>query len=254
MSSTGVGGGDNDGVVFPRAGDGRRSTLELGRAVFVDALRVASPAAAAAAEQERDWRRRYFVHARRLTEAAFGSAAVAQDTAVAGLDSVRARLRFARDGSESALAALMAAPRPPFATRRVVGTGTFGPTPLAIPLQGRLIRGEALRRQLDRWQGEGLVEPSFVAAIARVQAHPEWLDLSDQTFVLLGAHAEMSPLPWLLQWRATVYAIDLPRPHIWQHLLELAHEGNGTLMAALQERSRPGRYPPMNSRAGPGPT
>jgi hypothetical protein len=218
-------------VVFPRASDGRRSTLETGRAVFADALRVASPAAAAAAVQERDWRRQYIVHARRLTEAALASASVAQDIAVAGLSSARDRLRFVRDDAETSLDAAMAAPRAPLATRSVVGAGSSRPAPLAIPLHGQLLRGDALRRQLDRWRDEGLFEPSFVAAIARVQTHPEWLDLSDQHIALLGAHAEMSPLPWLLQWRATVYAVDLPRSQIWQQLLKLAHDGNGTLMA-----------------------
>ena len=79
-----------------------------------------------------------------------------------------------------------------------------------------------------------MCEPSFVAAIARVQAHPEWLDLSDQRIALLGAHAEMSPLPWLLHWRATVYAVDLPRRDIWQRLLRLAYDGNGTLKAPFR--------------------
>ena len=227
-------------MVFPRASDGRRSTLETNRAVFADALRVASPTAAAAAEQERDWRRRYIVHARRLTESAFDSAAVAQDIAVAGLNSARERLRFVRDGNETSLDAAMAAPRAPFATRSVVGSNTSGPAPLAIPLHGQLLTGDALRRQLDRWLDAGLCEPSFVAAIARVQSHPEWLDLSDQRIALLGAHAEMSPLPWLLQWRATVYAVDLPRPDIWQRLLRLAHDGNGTLKAPFRVDPGPG--------------
>jgi hypothetical protein len=230
MIATAAGAGDDEGVVFPRAGDGHRSTLETGRAVFADALRVASPTAAAAAEHESDWRRRYIVHARRLTEVAFASASVAQDIAVAGLNSARERLRFVRDGSETSLDVAMSAPRAPLATCSVVGGSTSGPAPLAIPLHGQLLSGDALRCKLDHWQDEGLFEPSFVAAIARVQAHPEWLDLSDQRIALLGAHAEMSPLPWLLQWRATVYAVDLPRPQIWQRLLRLAHEGNGTLM------------------------
>ncbi len=62
-----------------------------------------------------------------------------------------------------------------------------------------------------------------------MQAHPEWLDLSDHRFALLGACAEMGPLPYLLRWRATVYAVDLPRADFWQRMLRLAHAGNGTL-------------------------
>ena len=222
---------DEAGVVFPPTQDGHRSTLETGRAVIADALRPASATAATAAEQERDWRRRYIVHARRLTEAAFRSAADANDTAAAGLESMRRRMRFARGDAEIQIEDAMATPRRAYATRRVAGTRRDGPAPLAIPLQGRMLDGDDLRRVLDRWQSEGYFEPSFLEAIERVRAHPEWLDLSDQSFALLGAQAEMSPLPWLLNWRATVYAIDLPRPAIWQSLQKAAVEGNGNLLA-----------------------
>lgn len=68
-----------------------------------------------------------------------------------------------------------------------------------------------------------------------MQAHPEWLDLSDQRFALLGARAEMGPLPYLLRWRATVFAVDLPRPEVWQPMLRLAHAGNGALYAPRAE-------------------
>lgn len=223
--------GDDSGVVFPATADGRRSTLETGRAVIADALRPASAAAAAAAAQERDWRRRYIVHARRLTEAAFRSAADTHDTAVAGLESLRQRMRFARDGAEAALDEVMAMPRRVLATRTVAGTRSAGPAPFAVPLQGRMLAGDALRRVLDQWLAAGFFEPSFRDAIERVLANPDWLDLSDQNFALLGAQAEMSPLPWLLGWRATVYAVDLPRPSIWQALQRLAQAGNGTLLA-----------------------
>lgn len=222
---------DESGVVFPSTADGRRSTLATGRAVIGDALRPSSAAAAAAAEQERDWRRRYVVHARRLTEAAFRSAADTYDTAVAGLDSLRQRMRFARDGAEVSLDEAMAMPRRILATRSVAGTRSTGPAPFAVPLHGRMLAGDELRRVLDQWQVEGLFEPSFREAIERVLANPDCLDLSDQNFALLGAQAEMSPLPWLLGWRATVYAVDLPRPSIWQNLQQLAQAGSGTLVA-----------------------
>ncbi len=222
---------DEAGVVFPPTQDGHRSTQETGRAVIADALRPASSPAATAAEQERDWRRRYIVHARRLTEVAFRSAADANDTAVAGLESLRRRMRFARGGAEVQIEDAMATPRRAFASRHVAGTRRDGPAPLAIPLQGRMLDSDDLRRVLDRWQSAGYFEPSFLEAIERVSAHPEWLDLSDQSVALLGAQAEMSPLPWLLNWRATVYAVDLPRPAIWQSLQKVAADGNGTLVA-----------------------
>src|SRR5688500_8522907 len=60
-------------VVIPRAADGRRSSVALGRAVVADALRVVDPAAAAAAEAESDWRRGYPRHFRALIEAGLRS-------------------------------------------------------------------------------------------------------------------------------------------------------------------------------------
>jgi hypothetical protein len=43
----------------------------------------------------------------------------------------------------------------------------------------------------------------------------------------------MAPLPWLLRWRAQVWAVDLPGEAIWQRLAKLAHAGNGTLHVPL---------------------
>ena len=39
---------------------------------------------------------------------------------------------------------------------------------------------------------------------------------------VLGAGAEMGPLQALLRWGATVAAVDLPRPEIWQRVLDAA--------------------------------
>jgi hypothetical protein len=50
-------------------------------------------------------------------------------------------------------------------------------------------------------------------------ANPDWLDLSDQTIVVLGAAAEMGPLRSLLRWGADVVAVDLPRKELWQRLI-----------------------------------
>ncbi len=66
-----------------------------------------------------------------------------------------------------------------------------------------------------------------------VAAHPEWLSLPGQQVVVLGAGAEMGPLPALLRWGATVVAVDLPRTRIWQRLLTLGEEGAGRLIVPL---------------------
>lgn len=220
---------DDEGVVFPVGRDGRRSTSETGRAIFADALRVVNPEAAARTERERNWRARYLVHARRLVEEGAASPAAAKAIALAGLLSAQRRLQFARDGEVHTLEVALKHPRGRLHTHTVAGISKVGPAPVAVPYRGQVLTGDALRRQIDRWEADGLVEPSFAQALWRVQAHPEWFDLSDQRFALLGAYAEMGPLPYLLRWRATVYAVDLPRADLWQQMLRLAYAGNGAL-------------------------
>lgn len=222
-------GDEHDGVVFPQTADGRRSSTDTGRAILADALRVVNADAAAACERERNWRKRYIVHARRLVEEAARATPAALAIAHEGLRSTHQRLQFARDGAVGTIDEALRNPRRRFITRTVAGISKAGPTPVTIPYQGQSLTGDALRRQLDRWEADGIVEPSFAQAIWRVQAHPEWLDLSDQRFALLGAQAEMAPLPWLLRWRATVFAVDLPQAGIWQRMIRLAHAGNGAL-------------------------
>jgi hypothetical protein len=224
---------DDEGIVFPADARGRRSTTEVGRAVFADALRAVNAQAAAACERERNWRARYITHALRLVEEGAQTPTAALSIAREGLESAQRRMRFVRDGSPRALAEAMREPQPGWTTRSVSGVSKVGPAPVTIPYQGKLLTGDTLRRQIDRWEADGIIEPSFAQAIWRVQAHPDWVDLSDQRFALLGALAEMSPLPWLLRWRATVYAVDLPRAEIWQRLTRLAHAGNGSLHAPI---------------------
>jgi hypothetical protein len=61
-------------------------------------------------------------------------------------------------------------------------------------------------------------------------ANPGWLRLPDRTVVVLGAGAEMGPLPSLLRWGARVAGVDLPRPPLWQRVLDTAKRNAGTLL------------------------
>ncbi|WIM95049.1 hypothetical protein ACTOB_007118 [Actinoplanes oblitus] len=207
---------------FPIDHTGRRSSASLGRAVVADALRPIDPAAAAAAERESDWRRGYLRHFRALVEAglsADGSAGYA--IAEAGLASVQARMRYVlRDGAEFSLAqALMAEPRQPYETVEMAG--------LAAP--DRDLSG--LVRRLDGWVAAGVVEESCAEAVREVAANPGWLDLGDLTFALLGAGAEMGPLKALLDWGATVLAIDLPLAELWERIGAVVTGSAGRLLA-----------------------
>ncbi|MGR6967721.1 hypothetical protein ACU610_25000 [Geodermatophilus sp. URMC 61] len=221
----------DQGVVFPAGPEGRRSTAALGRAVVADALRPVDPAGAGATERETNWRAGYLPHFRRLVEAGLASPEAALTIADAGLASLHRRMRVGGpDGAETGLGDLVAAPAGrALATAEV--TGTAEPeTELSLPFHGERLRGDALLRRLDTWVESGIVEPSAAEAVRTVAAHPEWLALPDTTVVVLGAGAEMGPLTALLRWGARVAGVDLPRPALWERVLDTARRGAGTLL------------------------
>ncbi|WP_328460627.1 hypothetical protein OHA21_30310 [Actinoplanes sp. NBC_00393] len=226
---------------FPADDSGRRSSSAFGRAVVADALRPVDPAAAAAAEQEPDWRRGYLRHFQALVEAGLAADGTAgYEIAEAGLASVHARMRYHREDGEFTLAqALLAAPEQPLDTVEVTGSGE-PERELVLPYRGKLLRGDELQRQLDAWIAAGVVEESCAEAVREVAASPDWLDLSDQRLVALGAGAEMGPVAAVLGWGGTVLAVDLPRDELWQRISTAASKSAGRLLAPVRDDQTPG--------------
>ncbi len=222
------------GVAFPALPDGRRSTSAVGRAVVADALRPVDPVGALGAEQETAWRSRYLLHFRRLVEAGLVAPESWLAIADAGLDSVRRRMVLVGDqDEETPLAALDDADAArKLDTVEVVGEGTPAGE-LVIPYRGRDLHGATLREQLRDWTRRGVMEPSAADAVARVAEHPEWLRLDGQTVAVLGAGSEMGPLRPLLGWGATVAAVDLPRPAVWERVLRVARGSAGRLLVPV---------------------
>jgi hypothetical protein len=224
-------GGERASVAFPLAADGRRSTSALGRAVVADALRPVDPAGARAAEQEANWRTGYLAHFRGLIEAGLTSKQAALSVARNGLESLHQRMRaVGRDGEETGLDTLLSAPaRGGWATVTVTGTGA-AERELSVPYRGERLRGDALLRRLEAWVSEGIIEPSCADAVRTVAAQPDWLALPGRTVIVLGAGAEVGPLPVLLSWGARVIGVDLPQPPIWERVLAEARRGAGSLL------------------------
>ncbi len=212
-------------VDFPADGQGRRSSAAFGRAVVADALRAVDPVAADAAAREADWRRGYPRHFRALVEAGLGAGgAAAYAIAEAGLTAVRDRIPPA--------GLLAAEPRRPLET--VIVEGEAKPErEVRLPFRGEVLQGSALARQLDAWVAAGTIEESCAEAVREVADHPDWLDLSDQRLVVLGAGAEMGPLAAVLAWGGTVVGVDLPRPELWARLSATARGGAGRLIAPV---------------------
>ena len=241
--------GEPAGVAFPVSADGRRSTSALGRGVVADALNPVDPVAARAAEREANWRTGYLAHFRGLIEAGLASKQAAVSVARAGLESLHRRMRvIGRDGQEAGLDALVSAPAGGgLATVTVAGTEA-AERELSVPYRGEQLRGSALGRRLDTWVADGVIEPSCAEAVRTVAAHPDWLAVPGRTIVVLGAGAEVGPLPVLLKWGVRVIGVDLPRPDIWERVLGEARRGAARGRCSSR---RPGPAT-RTSRSGPG--
>ncbi len=233
------------GLVFPADDEGRRSTSSVGRDVVADALRPTDPTGARAAEQATAWRHDYLVHFRRLVEAGLTSPDAAVSVARSGLESLHERMRVAdATGAEHRLEDW------PEGTATLDGHEVVGRAEpvreLVLPYRGERLRGDEIRRRVAAWVGAGVVEPSVSDAIEAVLAHPDWLRLDGHTVAVLGAGAEMGPLPSLMRWGARVAAIDLDRPAIWQKVLTVGHEGAGTMVVPVTGSADA----PLEQRAG----
>jgi hypothetical protein len=227
------------GVLFPLV-DGRRSTQTTARAVFAEAMRAVAPDVAHTIETSRDWHKDYVRCLGEIERVTAQSGKAASVVARDGLFAVHERMVFARDGDEVPLAtALQHYVDSHFDTTTVDGGGAW-PQRLSIPYRGGALAGDNLHRRLDDWVTRGVIEPSCAAALREVDAHPEWLDARDITVALVGAAAEMSPLTALLQWGATVAAVDLPRPAVWDRIMRAAHAGAGRVVAPVSGAATPG--------------
>ena len=224
----------DQGFLFPRTSDGKRSTTFTGKAVIADALRALDVTAADGALAEDKWRSHYPEHIYNLVKLATRSPEGAVISAASGLDSLHRRFEFARGDTVVPLADLetvTAIDR--YHTARLTGTESVTHD-LKIPYGDQVLHGETLAAQIVRWIEAGIIEPSHGDALHAVADHPEWLDLSGQLFVLLGAGAEMGPLDLLLDWGATIVAVDLNRPVIWQRLIARARHSAGPLLFPLR--------------------
>ncbi|HSE09249.1 MAG TPA: hypothetical protein VLB29_11345 [Nocardioidaceae bacterium] len=218
----------DNGIVFPRGADGRRSTSALGRGVVADALRQVDPVGSRNAAQDTNWRTGYLIHFRRLLEAGLSSREAALTIAGDGLDSLHDRMQVACDGGEEVALRAWATSTSGSALDTIEVRGDAeAETELSLPYHGHRLRGDELHQRLDDWIAGGVIEPTVAEAVRAVMAHPEWLRLEGRTVAVLGAGAEMGPLQALLRWGATVAAVDLPRPDIWERVIDTATRGTG---------------------------
>ncbi|MEA2453243.1 MAG: hypothetical protein QOG04_1953 [Actinomycetota bacterium] len=224
---------EDQGVQFASV-DGRRSSQHAGKAILADAVRAVDADVAGRIEKTQDWRKHYITSFTDTVVAGATSAKNASRVAVDGLNSLHDHLSFVRDGKDLRLDhAFSEAGEAVFDTEVIEGTGARA-TELQVPYKGALLSGDELVRQLVAWERAGVIEASARTALERVIANPDWLDLSDRYFALLGASSEMGPLSSLCAWGANVLAVDLPRRHLWEHISTLAYAGSGRVFAPVR--------------------
>lgn len=231
---------EGGGIQFPLV-EGKRSSQRSGKQMFAAAVRAVSPELSEQIERTGDWRKRYLEPVRQIVELGATSAVSARRIASDGIAAERDTMVFERDGHTMSLQEAFDNPQSNhLSTVSVQGQGKRS-AELEIPVGRETLRGDALRRQLDRWVDSGTIEPSCAEAVKLVIANPDWLDLSDLHFAVLGAASEMGPMRALCRWGATAYAIDLPRPHLWESILEIAREGTGRVL--IPSTAPPGSEP-----------
>ncbi|MFL1405816.1 hypothetical protein ACJO2E_10805 [Marinobacter sp. M1N3S26] len=230
---------DPEGIAFPRdPSSGRRSTSEASRHILAAAAGAVSDEAAEAIRQTRNWRKGYVDHFRRLVELGLTSPEAAVAIARAALDATRREFVFHSADGDLGINAAVAQPQDELTTLTIDGRSTEGPAPWAVPVDGEWLSGDRLRVQLERWVFRGVMEPSAADALHRCLDNPDWFDLSDRTFALLGAASEAGPLGWLARWRARLVAIDVPAAGPWNRILRKVRQGNGVLHAPVAANAR----------------
>ena len=215
-----------NGVQFAEV-EGKRSSTAAGKAIFSEAVAGVDGDLARSIDAARDWRKSYLGPVRSVVERGISSPKEAVRIAGDGLAAVREHLVYVDDGDELSLTgAFRTLGNEPLHTTTIEGTGT-PEAELVVPYRGKDLRGDELVGQLSRWTDAGIMEASAAEALELVVHNPDWLDLSDQTFVVLGASSQMGPLEMLSKWRANMIAVDLPREQLWETVLKLVRRGAG---------------------------
>ena len=127
----------------------------------------------------------------------------------------------------------------------VKGQEKLASSTLSLRYKEKTLAGKALEAQLTSWEQLGVLEADTAASIRRVAQNSEALNLSGHTFVLIGAGSAMGPFSQLLEWGATVVALDIPgnwgiggqRPSsgLWKRLISTARSSPGTLIFPLSK-------------------
>ena len=225
------------GVVFPLDKQGKRPSTAIVKKIMAGTVADIYPNLADSIIKEKKWRSTYPKYVHQINTTGIQTAQNALTIARKGLETAYKTMRFVRDDKETDIDTAMAAyTKPVFHTGIINGQSPHkGNGHFSMPFQNKILFGDHLEKQVDKWEQQGIFEVSFARALRNIISNKEWADLSGKYFVLMGAGSEVGPFQTLLKLGATVIAIDLERPDIWQRLIRTARQSSGKLIMPLKE-------------------
>uniref|UniRef100_A0A6B2KYF3 very-long-chain (3R)-3-hydroxyacyl-CoA dehydratase n=1 Tax=Arcella intermedia TaxID=1963864 RepID=A0A6B2KYF3_9EUKA len=225
-----------DGLEFPiEAATGQPSSTILNKGAMAASVKAIKPEAAKRVEDERNWRFRYDRHLIENVKLCLADPEDAIKISQAGLDYLHENFSFYRNKEQMSFKDAMTNINSTFYTGILKGEKERTTKTYTVPYKDKQLQGAELLKQLDEWAKYGTIEPEARDAIAMVVKNPEWLDLSDKYFVLLGAGSAMGPLLVLLSLGANVIAVDLNRENIWKNLFTQTKNSPGTLYYPIRK-------------------
>lgn len=230
------------GVVLRPGSDGRVSSTRIGQDVVAVAAAAADMDLSDCVRGYSRWHRDYIEAYRALLTSAAHDAHGAAAMSKAGAEELIRQSGIQDEDEMVSVAEGFSRPNAPLYDTLVAGGQAMRERDFSVPYQGRRLFGDELRAQLHRWVDRGIAEPSFAEAVELVMDNPDWLDLSDVDVAVMGAGAEMGPTRSLLRWGARVHAVDLPRPALWQRLLDTTRVTAGTLHLPIQQGTMPSKW------------
>lgn len=226
------------GIAWPAGKSG-----EVVKAALAASVTGIDDNVAAKVAKEKQWRSQYMPHLVDHVEACLTSADAAVQISKQGLDFLYEKFTFTRDGQTISIPEAMSSPKNPnpFQTvtlhggaadsRDKIGFGTVK-VPWSFSLKaGKPISGLDLEYELVKAAAMGLMEPSVIDAVRYLNHDQSWCKkLADTCFVALGGGSAMGPTIDLLSVGATVVAVDIPIPAVWERLIKAARKLPGTLI------------------------
>lgn len=162
-----------DGLQFPNPSQKQKpSTSKAGREIIAEALASVDHSASQKAAAEKNWRKQYPQYFKALVEHGIQNSQKPLEIAEAGLNKAHHTFEFFRNGQKHLLKDVMQLEAQPLYTVKLKGESEAAPD-WYVPYHGQKLQGEALLAQIQKWQDEGIIEPSHADALREAASHPE---------------------------------------------------------------------------------